>query len=120
MPTVSLNRKGVAMNKPLFALADEFLALARLLADDQDTPNEVIDEILDSHSGALETKAWNVAAMILQFEGEAEMVRTVEKRMTARRKSLESRSEWMRGYLPRLICSHEIFLSGAELSVSLR
>lgn len=87
------------MSKPLFTLADEFLALAHRLTDEQDMADDVIEQILDAHSDELEIKAWNVAAMILQFEGEAEMVRTVEKRMTARRKSLEGRTDWLREYL---------------------
>ena len=87
------------MSKPLFALADEFLELARVLSDEQDMPDSIIDEILDAYSGELETKAWNVAAMIQQFEGEAEMVRTVEKRIVARRKSLEGRATSLRDYL---------------------
>ena len=87
------------MSQSLYKLADEFLELAQLLVNEPDMPNEIIDEILDAHSGELEAKAWNVAAMILQFEGEADMVRTAEKRMTARRKSLDGRAEWLRGYL---------------------
>jgi hypothetical protein len=87
------------MSKPLFALADEYLELAKVLSDEQDMPNEIIDEILDAYSGELDTKCWNVAAMVLQFEGEAEMVRTVEKRIVARRKNLEGRADWLRNYL---------------------
>lgn len=87
------------MTQPLYKLADSFVELAQLLVNESDMPNDIIDEILNSHTGELEMKAWNVAAMILQFEGEADMVRTAEKRMTARRKTLESRAEWLRGYL---------------------
>ena len=87
------------MSKPLFALADEYLELAKVLSDEQDMPNTIIDEILDAYSGELDTKCWNVAAMVLQFEGEAEMVRTVEKRIVARRKNLEGRADWLRNYL---------------------
>ena len=59
-----------------------------MLSDEQDMPNTIIDEILDAYSGELDTKCWNVAAMVvLQFEGEPEMVRTVEKRIVARRKT---------------------------------
>lgn len=87
------------MSKPLFALADEFLELAHALVDEEGIADEEVEKILDAQSGELEVKAWNVAAMILQFEGEAEMVRTVEKRMTARRKSLEGRADWLREYL---------------------
>ncbi|MBL0283120.1 MAG: hypothetical protein IPQ01_03955 [Zoogloea sp.] len=56
------------MSKPLFALADEFLELARVLSDEQEMPNDIIDEILEAYSGELETKCWNVAAMIQRFE----------------------------------------------------
>lgn len=87
------------MSKPLFALADEYLELAKLLSDEQDMPNAIIDEILDAYSGELDTKFWQVSAMVLQFEGEAEMVRTVEKRIVARRKNLEGRADWLRNYL---------------------
>ena len=87
------------MSKPLFALADEYLELAKALSDEQDMPNTIIDEILDAYSGELDAKCWNVAAMVLQFEGEAEMVRTVEKRIVARRKNLEGRADWLRNYL---------------------
>lgn len=87
------------MSKPLFALADEYLELAKVLSDEQDMPNEIIDEILDAYSGELDTKFWQVSAMVLQFEGEAEMVRTVEKRIVARRKNLEGRADWLRNYL---------------------
>ena len=87
------------MSKPLFALADEFLELARVLSDEQEMPNDIIDEILEAYSGEREPTCWNVAAMIQQFEGEAEMVRTVEKRIVGRRKNLEGRADWLRNYL---------------------
>ena len=86
------------MNKPLYALADEYLAIAKAMVD-LELPDEVISDTLEGASGEIEEKAWNVAAMILQFEGETDMVRAAEKRMTARRKSLENRVEWMRQYL---------------------
>ncbi len=81
------------MQKPLYKLADEFIELAQVLVDESDMPNEIIDEILDAHTGEFSDKAWNVAAMVLQFEAEADMVRTAEKRMSARRKTLENRAD---------------------------
>ena len=87
------------MSKPLFALADDFLQLLQQLSSEQDLPNDSIDQFLAAYGGELETKCWNVTAMLLQFEAEAEMVRTVEKRISTRRKSLESRAEWLREYL---------------------
>ena len=32
------------MSKPLFALADEYLELAKVLSDEQDMPHTIIDE----------------------------------------------------------------------------
>ena len=76
------------MNTPLYKLADEYLAIAQLLAD-HDLPEEVIADTLEGASGDLEEKAWNVAALIQQSEGEAAMIKDAEQRMSQRRKSLE-------------------------------
>ena len=86
------------MNMPLYKLADEYLAIAKTLADSE-MPDSVVEDTLEGASGDIEDKAWNTAAMILQMEGEAAMIKEAEQRMTARRKSLESRAEWLRGYL---------------------
>ena len=86
------------MNLPLYKIADEYLALAKALAE-SDLPDEVIADTLEGASGDIEDKAWNTAALILQFEGEAAMIKEAEQRMTLRRKSLEHRAEWLRGYL---------------------
>ena len=56
------------MNIPLYRLADEYLAIATALSD-QELPDEVINDTLEGASGDLENKAWNIAALILQFEG---------------------------------------------------
>ena len=87
------------MSKPLYELADTFVDFARTLVDETEMPNEIIDEYIDAQVGPLEFKGWNVAAMVLQFEGEAEMIRAAEKRMTVRRKHLEGRAAWLRDYL---------------------
>jgi hypothetical protein len=106
------------MQKSLYKLADDFLQLAQVLVNESDMPNEIIEEILDAHSGEFSEKAWNVAAIILHFDGEAEMVRTAEKRMTNRRKTLESRADWLREYLlVQLIRTGTNELSSAEFVV---
>ena len=86
------------MNTPLYKLADEYLAIAQLLAD-HELPEEVIADTLEGASGDLEEKAWNVAALIQQSEGEAAMIKDAEQRMSQRRKSLERRIDWLRQYL---------------------
>lgn len=83
---------------PLYKLADEYLSIAQLLAD-QELPDEVITDTLEGASGDLENKAWNTAALILQFEGEAAIIKEAEQRMALRRKSLERRCDWLRGYV---------------------
>lgn len=106
------------MQKSLYKLADAFCEIAQLLVDEPDMPNEIIDEILDAQSGEFAEKAWNVAAMVLQFDAEADMVRTAEKRMSARRKTLESRANWLRDYLlVQLIRTGTNELSSAEFVV---
>ena len=86
------------MNMPLYQLADEFIAIAKALAD-QEMPEEVIADTLEGASGELEQKAWNIAALILQLDAETAMIKEAEQRMSARRKSLEKRVDWLREYL---------------------
>ena len=86
------------MNMPLYQLADEFIAIAKALTD-QEMPEEVIADTLEGASGELEQKAWNIAALILQLDAEAAMIKEAEQRMSARRKSLEKRVDWLREYL---------------------
>jgi hypothetical protein len=66
---------------------------------DSDLPDDVIADTLEGASGDIENKAWNTAALILQFEGEASIIKEAEQRMSARRKSLEKRVQWMRDYV---------------------
>lgn len=86
------------MDMPLYKIANEYLEIARNLAD-LDLPDEVINDTLEGASGDLETKAWNVAALIQQFEGDVGVIKDAEQRMASRRKTLERRCEWMRDYL---------------------
>lgn len=85
-------------NQPLYKLADEYLAVATMLADSE-LSDTVIADTLEGASGDIEEKSWNTAALILQFEGEAAVIREAEQRMSTRRKSLERRVEWMRDYM---------------------
>jgi hypothetical protein len=84
--------------QPLYKLADEYVAIAMQMAD-SDLPDDVIADTLEGASGDIENKAWNTAALILQFEGEASIIKEAEQRMSARRKSLEKRVQWMRDYV---------------------
>jgi hypothetical protein len=86
------------MSVPLYRIADEYIAVAKQLAD-LDLPDEVIADSLEGASGDLEAKAWNIAALIQQFEGDIGVIKDAEQRMTARRKTLDRRVTWLREYL---------------------
>jgi|JI8StandDraft_1071087.scaffolds.fasta_scaffold49798_3 hypothetical protein len=85
------------MNTPLYRLADEYIGVAQVLAD-YDLADEVIQDTLEGAAGEFEDKCWNIAALILQGDGEVEMMKEAEQRIASRRKSLEGRIEWMRDY----------------------
>ena len=107
-------------NTPLYKLADEFLAIAAILAD-QDLPDEVVADTLEGASGDIENKAWNTAALILQFEGEASVIKEAEQRMSVRRKSLERRVARMRDYmLVQLIRTGISEIDSPEFVISVR
>lgn len=108
------------MNKPLYAIADEYLLVARSLAD-LDLPEEVINDTLEGASGDLENKFWNLGALILQFEGEAAMMKDAEQRIASRRKSMENRVNWMREYLlVQLIRTGFSAIESPEFVISVR
>lgn len=82
----------------LYQLADQYLQLAQAMRDNE-VPDEVIADTLEGASGDIEHKAWNIAAMIEEFEGQAGMMKYAEQRMAIRRKSLEKRIDWLKRYL---------------------
>lgn len=86
------------MDMPLYQLADQYLAFARQIAD-LDVSEEALLGTLEDASGDLEEKAWNIGALIQQFEGDAAVIKDAEQRMATRRKSLEGRVAWLREYL---------------------
>jgi len=64
-------------NTPLYKLADEFVAIAMQLADSE-LPDDVITDTLEGASGEIEIKAWNTSALILQFSGEAAIIKELD------------------------------------------
>ncbi|CAI8796594.1 siphovirus Gp157 family protein [Methylocaldum szegediense] len=64
-----------------------------------DLPPDVVNDTLEALRGELSLKAWNVAAAILHMEGEAELIRQAEERMSRRRRALEMRAARLRDYL---------------------
>jgi hypothetical protein len=86
------------MEMKLYEIADQYRNALKLLSD-PDLPAEAVTQTLEGLAGELGAKAWNVAAALLQMEGEAELIRRAEERMARRRKALERRAAGLRGYL---------------------
>lgn len=93
----------------LYEMTAELTALmeniAALLDNDEMEPQakEFALAALNQQLGALEgthaEKCLNLACLIKNVEGEAEMISVEEKRLSARRKAAERRADWLRQYL---------------------
>ena len=82
----------------LYELADEYTAALSVL-DDPDLPEEVVRDTMEALQGGLLEKGRAVAAYALNLSVEIEALKAHEKRVAAKRKTLEAREEWMRDYL---------------------
>jgi len=82
----------------LYQLAAEYRDAAERMAD-LDLPAEVIADTLEGLAGDIEVKATNTAQMVRNIETLAEQIKAAEKAMAERRKALEARADWLRGYL---------------------
>ena len=82
----------------LYQLANDFTEQATNLAD-LDLPEEVINDTLESMVFAVEVKATNVAAFVLNLEADAGAIKAAEEKLAARRQSIERRAKHLREYL---------------------
>jgi hypothetical protein len=67
--------------------------------DDPELPEEVVRDTLEALQGGLVQKGQAVAAFALNLSAEIEALKAHEKRVAAKRKTLEAREAWMREYL---------------------
>lgn len=86
------------MNTSLYVLAQEYQEAARALAD-FDLPDDVLASVMANFAGAVQVKATNVAMAIRNFEATAAAIKEAEQQMARRRHAIESRIDWLRGYL---------------------
>lgn len=82
----------------LYALSAEYQEALSALAD-SDLPEEAVNDTLEGLQGELVDKARNVAAFSLNLDAQVEMIKTVEKRISERRKLLEKKADRLREYL---------------------
>lgn len=82
----------------LYHLTDQYRHALSVL-DDADLPAEIVADTLEGLAGEIEIKATNVAAYHLNLVAESNAIKEAIDRMSARRKTLESRIESLRDYL---------------------
>lgn len=84
----------------LYQLSGNYLQALDFLTDPElNVPIETVNDTLESLAGELEDKAVNVAKFIRNMEVTAEAIKTAEQSMAKRRKALETRVDWLKGYL---------------------
>ncbi|MGE5650916.1 MAG: siphovirus Gp157 family protein [Bacillota bacterium] len=82
----------------LYVIAAEHRQMVEaLMATDNDS--QTIADTIEAESYPLEVKAQNVAYAIRNLEATAEAIKTAEKQMADRRKSIENRAAHIRNYL---------------------
>ena len=87
-------------NLTLYEISNNYLQALDFLTDPElDLPIEAITDTLEGLSGELEEKAVNVAMFLRNMETTAEAIKAAEETMYKRRKALENRAAWLKGYL---------------------
>jgi hypothetical protein len=87
-------------NLSLYQLSDNYLHALDFLTDPElDVPIEVVNDTLEGLNYALEDKAINVAKFLRNMEITVNAIKAAELDMAKRRKALETRVDWLKGYL---------------------
>jgi hypothetical protein len=84
----------------LYQLSTQYVQALDVLTDpDAELPAEAVNDTLEALAGELEEKAVNVAKFLRNMEATAEAIKAAEVNMAKRRKTLESRVQWLKDYL---------------------
>lgn len=84
----------------LYEIEQNYLSALDLFTDpDINIQKEVIADTLESITGEFQEKAIAICAFAKQMEAEANAIKQVEESMAKRRKSLESRAQWLLDYV---------------------
>ena len=86
------------MNVTLYELSEDYRQALQILADPE-LPPEAVADTLEGMIGTLEDKATNIAMFFRNLEATAAAIKEAEETMTKRRKALETRVSWLKGYL---------------------
>lgn len=92
----------------LYEIRRDYLDALEALTDPaNDIPPEAIADTLEGIEGQLQEKATNIAQFTRNLEAVADAIKEAETRMASRRKTIESRAQWLRDYL-----KHNMEVSG--------
>jgi hypothetical protein len=84
----------------LYQLSSHYIQALDFLTDPElAIPMQAVNDTLEGLTGELEDKAVNVAKFIRNMETTANAIKTAEVEMAKRRKSLETRVQWLEDYL---------------------
>lgn len=82
----------------LYEIAAEYRHAADVLMDSE-ADEQTIADTLEGERWPLEVKAQNVAFVIRNIQATADAIKEAEEKMMTRRKTLERRIDWLKGYL---------------------
>lgn len=84
----------------LYEIRRDYLDALEALTDPaNDIPPEAIADTLEGIEGQLQEKATHIAQFTRNLEAVADAIKEAETRMASRRKTIESRAQWLRDYL---------------------
>jgi hypothetical protein len=78
----------------LYELTEQYQILQDMLYD-PDVDEQIVRDTMEAILGEIEDKADNYAKIIRKISADIEAIKEEEKRLSARRKSLESHKEWL-------------------------
>jgi hypothetical protein len=91
------------------------------MIENEEVPQDAIEDTLECITAEIEDKADNIACLIKNLTAEAEAIKLEEQNLAKRRKSKESRIEWLKSYLTNnLIANGLIELETARNKITFR
>lgn len=82
----------------LYDLTENYKNIAALL-DDETMDMEIISTALATINGSIAEKCASISGLIKDFDADAAAIRAEEKRLADRRRAIENRRDWLKGYI---------------------
>ena len=82
----------------LYDLVESYQNIQNLL-DSEDVDKSALEMALTVIETEIKAKAQNVAIIVRGLESDADIIKAEEKRLAERRKALENKATWLKGYL---------------------